>query len=281
MLNLNCRCSIVVDHMFRELVLGACAEYIEGKTREVAHAQEEIAANLAFLKGQLAGSPPGDSGGAGVDAAVVVDSGAEVGNSAQPDLSLAESDPEMAAEIQAKIEKLEEMLKTREFQSQALAEASAKCVGADLTEIDVCDDTGTVLGLQGMGSVLASDVLDTRGVYTLCRRVKPDVADGGDTGDGKKNGKKKGGAAEATEKTIMLNFAVPPDDAINLEVLLGPSRITVAKRKKRERGEKGHRRRSTTRPKGKGKGRGMKDITNGQQKLGSGKGKHQRSRTAL
>jgi hypothetical protein len=271
MLNLDCRCSIVVDHMFRALVMGACAEYIESKTREVAHAKEEIGANLAFLEGQL-------GGGAKVGAENAGESGASGAAAPAASPSLAETNPEMAADIQAKIDKLGELLKTREFQSQALAEAATKCAGASAAEIDVCDDTGTVLGLQGMDSVQALDVLEARGVYTLCRRVKPEGGDGGGTGIAKKKG---GAAAAATEKTVMLSFAVPPDDAVNLEALLGPSRITVEKRKRRGRGEKGHRRSSTTRPKGKGKeGRSMKDITNGQQKA-AGKGKHRRSRTTL
>ena len=52
MLNLDCRCSIVVDYMFRELVLGECEGYIARKRAEVAHSKEEIHANLEFLKGK-------------------------------------------------------------------------------------------------------------------------------------------------------------------------------------------------------------------------------------
>ena len=276
MLNLDCRCSIVVDYMFREFVLGECEGYIARKRAEVSHSKEEIHANLEFLKGQLGAGAAGADGADGADGAGGADAAAPEaeGDSPPPEQPLAEVDPDKAADVQRKIDKLEEMLKTREFQEQALGEAAKKIAGADEKEIDVCDDTGTVLGLQGMGSVVASDVLEERAVYTLCRRVKLGASDGEGS-----SAKKKGGG-DTTEKTVMLNFAVPPDNAMNLELLLGPSRITVAKKKKGGgRGKRGHTRSRTTRPKT--KGRGMRDITNNQQKMSAGRGKHQRSRTSL
>lgn len=269
MLNLDCRCSIVVDYMFRELLEGFCVTYIANKREEIAHAKAEIDANLAFLRGQLDGSkeelakPPSGEGEDTPGETV------EPSDQSQtPELS-----EEMKEEISEKISKLEEMLKTRQFQEQALDEAAEKVRNASLDEIDVCDDTGTALGLQGMGSVAAADIIEPRSSYTLCRRIKPDVEQGG---------KASKGDAAGNEKTVMISFAVPPDDSVNLELLLGPSRITVQKKTKKGKGRsarnrKGHRRSITENPKGKGRSRGLKDITNQNNAASS----HRRSRTSL
>ena len=272
-LNLDCRCSILVDHMYRKMAVEACSSYVQTKTAEVEHATKEIMANLEYLNTRLEG------GNAAADldaaAAAAADEGAAAATSADADAEAATADE--LEDMRSKVQQLEELLKTRAFQAEALKEAAEKLRGVCLEEIDVCDDTGTALGLAGMGSLPASDVLDSRGRYTLCRRVKPRPADG--EGDGaapgkNKAGAKSGGAKADGETIVMLSFAVPPDSAVNLELLLGPSRIKVSKQQ--ARGGK-HRRSVTERPRGKKDGRrkGLQDITN----KGAGR-QHRRAATS-
>ena len=135
------------------------------------------------------------------------------------------------------------------YQQTALKEAEDKIKDVALEDIDVCDDTGTPLGLSDLGSSAASDVLESRATYVLCRKTDD-----------------KG--------VVMLNFAVPPDGSVNLDFLLGPSRIKVTKKSK-----KNHRRSISDRPKsgrrrGSKKGKGLTDVTNKNTH-------HLRSQTAL
>ena len=239
-LNLDVRSSILVDYVFRELVLNQCTEYIQTKSTTVAHSIEETRLNLNHLKQIITD----------------ISTSAETATTAEGDVSSSSSDNssstgfETPEEMTAKVTQLEELLKTLEYQQEALKEARQKIDGAVLEELDMCDSTGTPLGLSTeAGSSSAADILESRGTYTLCRKMEG--------------------------QAIQLSFAVPPDGAINLDTLLGEGRIKVSK-DKHNKGRGKHRRSSSSRPSSKGKGKkrgGLQDITN---QSGSG---HRRSMT--
>jgi hypothetical protein len=228
-LNLDVRSSILCDY-FHKVILSRATEYVHTKSSTVMEGIEETKLNLTHLKDTIASI--------GVTALNV---NSDDGTAIDGKLAVPTADREEKAisletmdDLKNKVSQLEEMLKTLEYQQTALIEAKEKVDGVELNEIDVCDDTGTPLGLTNLGSTSASDVLESRATYTLCRKTN--------------------------DKVIMISFAVPPDGSINLDELLGPTRIKVSKKTKKSGS---HRRSISERPKGtKHSGKGLKDVTN-------------------
>ena len=235
-LNLDVRSSILIDYMFRKMVLEKCEDYLHSKAASVAHTTEETKANVVHLQSiidQMNGSSTASTSTGNGEAVVAA---AAISTTGLTDNT---------EDLQSKVKQLEEMLKTLDYQKEALEEAKTKISGAVMEEIDVCSDSGVPMGLNKAGSTSAADILDSRSNYTLCRQLD--------------------------DKVIQLSFAVPPDDAVNLDMLLGPTRLKITKKEK-NRGGKKHRRSSSTRPKGNLQKKKLADITNQ-------KGGHRRAQT--
>ena len=254
LLNLDCRCNILLDYVFKNQV-EACRKFVTEKRAEVEHSIEEIKVNRDHLaKAAENGSAP--------DSAEDVSLDGEVSGSA----------PIESSETLAK---LEEILQTRRFQLEALQEAAVKLEGLTSSEIDFCDDMGHAVGLQSMKELAASDMLEDRATYNLCRKALPQ-SNGNVVEEPKKGSSKakKGKNVDEEEKIIMLTFAVPPDNALNLDLLLGSGKVKVVKtRGKKKKGN--HRRSNSERPpqEKSRKAKGLADITN---RAGRG---HARSQT--
>lgn len=248
MLNLDCRCDILLDHIFGSCV-SKSVEFLAQEKRRVTHAIDEIRANISNLESLLA--------------AAAAD-GAEIA----PPVG-ADGEPVDFAQL---VETLKEVISTREHQLNAISEAQGKLQGVTMKELDLCDDSGSSLGVRDYGPSSAADVLEHQQTYNLCRRVKEEEVEqsGGAAAAGKKKkgGKAGAGAGGSEEKIVMLTFAIPPDEARNLDSILGHHRITYAKPK--SRGSKKHRRSRTGAPKGRRKG--LRDITNA---------KHRRAKTTV
>jgi hypothetical protein len=187
-LNIDVRSNILCDY-FHKNILARAADYVHTKTATVAHDIEETKVNLTHLNGIVA-----DIG----VAALSNDGGIA---EEPPPTSDATATPTVA-DLNDKIAQLEELLKTLTKREEATMNWLEKIKDVALEDIDVCDDSGTPMGLSDLGSSAASDVLESRATYVLCRKTDDKVV-------------------------VMLNFAVLPDSSINLETLLGPSRIKV------------------------------------------------------
>ena len=228
-LNIDVRSNILCDY-FHKNILARAADYVHTKTATVAHDIEETKVNLTHLNGIVAD----------IGVAALSNDG---GIAEEPSPTSDATATPTVADLNDKIAQLEELLKTLTKREEATMNWLEKIKDVALEDIDVCDDSGTPMGLSDLGSSAASDVLESRATYVLCRTGKTD-----------------------DKVVVMLNFAVLPDSSVNLETLLGPSRIKVTKVTKKSK--KNHRRSITDRPKsgprrrGSKKGKGLTDVTN-------------------
>ena len=226
-LNIDVRSNILCDY-FHKNILARAADYVHTKTATVAHDIEETKVNLTHLNGIVA-----DIGVAALNNDGVI--------AEEPSPTSDATATPTVADLNDKIAQLEELLKTLTKREEATMNWLEKIKDVALEDIDVCDDSGTSMGLSDLGSSAASDVLESRATYVLCRKTDDKVV-------------------------VMLNFAVLPDSSVNLETLLGPSRIKVTKNQLKTK--KNHRRSITDRPKsgprrrGSKKGKGLTDVTN-------------------
>jgi len=236
-LNIDVRSNILCDY-FHKNILARAADYVHTKTATVAHDIEETKVNLTHLNGIVAD----------VGVAALSNDG---GIAEEPSPTSDATATPTVADLNDKIAQLEELLKTLTKREEATMNWLEKIKDVALEDIDVCDDSGTPMGLSDLGSSAASDVLESRATYVLCRKTDDKVV-------------------------VMLNFAVLPDSSANLETLLGPSRIKVTRGSKKGKKGKGltdvtnknTRRSITDRPKsgprrrGSKKGKGLTDVTN-------------------